>query len=210
MSFVAACVARAADEFGSWHTLSLGVLENERWKLTALGQVRFRDHSSQLFAYVLSPQVEFKASPYLRVGLNYTYLPAKPPGRSRFLDQKRWEFELNPRWPVSEQLTLDLRNRYELRWIEGRAGINERSRHRPQATFRLRHAGPLESVFAHHEIFYDYVLHRRTETRLVPAGFNFRLSPRAGFLSYYLIRSVLAAREWTHSQVIGTQFSIKL
>jgi hypothetical protein len=210
LSFGLALTTRAADDFGSWHALSLGVFENARWTVTGISQVRLRDDSSQLFAYVLSPQVVFKAGPYLRLGANYTFLPAKPAGRSDFLDQKRWEFEVNPRWPVNDRLTLELRNRYELRWLEGRPGTNERSRHRPQASLRTTHTGPLESVFANNEFFYDYRAHRYTENRLVPVGLNFRVNPRAGFRAYYMVRSVRGPARWSHTHVLGTQLSLKL
>lgn len=199
---------RAADDFGSWHALSVKFLDTEKWTLSAFGQLRFRDDSSELFAYQLSPQVIYKVSPYLRLGMNYTYLPTKPPGGDDFLDQHRWETEINPRWPVNDWLTLELRNRFELRWLEGRSDTNERSRHRPQATFRLKGLGPLESVFINNEFFYDYDAHRYNENRLVPLGLNFRVSDHVGFSTYYMLWSVRGGGQWNNAHILGTQLSL--
>ena len=201
-------VARAGDDFGSWHALSLKFHDDERWTLSAVGQLRFRDASSEWFAYQLSPQVVYKVSPYLRLGMNYTYLPTKPPGSDDFLDQHRWETEINPRWPVNGWLTLDLRNRFELRWLEGRRGTNERSRHRPQANLKVKGLGPLESIFINNEFFYDYVAHRYSENRLVPLGLSFHVSEHVGFSTYYMLQSVRANGDWNNSHVLGTQLSV--
>jgi hypothetical protein len=37
--------------------------------------------------------------------------------------ESRIEREVIPRWPVTDRLTLDLRNRLELRWLEGRSVV---------------------------------------------------------------------------------------
>ncbi|MDP3071600.1 MAG: DUF2490 domain-containing protein [Opitutaceae bacterium] len=203
-----AATGRAGDDFGSWHALSARFLDNHRWTLTGVTQVRIRDDNSQLYAYYFSPQAAFKASPYLRLGLNHTWLPAKPAGGRDFLLQRRWEIEATPRWPVKDWLTFELRNRLEIRRIEGRPDINERSRHRPRATFRVKGLGPLESVFMDNEVFHDYDAHRITENRLVPLGLNFRANPQTAFAVNYLLRSVRSGGDWTHSHILGTQLAL--
>ena len=55
-----------------------------------------RDDSSELFTYLPGPQVVYKASPHLHLGMNYTCLPGKPAGGDDFLDQHRWETKINP------------------------------------------------------------------------------------------------------------------
>jgi len=199
---------RGGEDFGSWHALTLRFFNNEHWTLSAVSQLRFNDDSSRLFAFGVTPQVTYKASPYLRLGMNYTYLPAKLPGESDFLDQHRWESEINPRWPVNEWLTLDLRNRFELRWLEGRAGTNERLRHRPQATFHLKGFGPLESIYINNEFFYDFDTNQYKQNRLVPLGLNFRLNSNTVFSTYYMWWSVRGGDDWKRSHVLGTQLSL--
>ncbi|MBL9190097.1 MAG: DUF2490 domain-containing protein [Opitutaceae bacterium] len=202
---------RAGDDFGSWHAVSATFLDQSDWTLSALGQLRFRDDSSNLFAYVLSAQTVWKASSYLRLGMNYTVLPAKPAGSRDFRGQRRWEIEVNPRWPVNAALTLDLRNRIEVRWIEGRAGTNLRSRHRPQATWRLKGAGRLESVYANNEFFWDHDADRYTSNRLVPLGLNFRVNPQTVAGVYYMLWSVRSGTGgWSHSHVLGTRLALRL
>jgi len=200
--------ARAGADFGSWHALSVKFFDDERWTLLGYGQARLRDNSADLFAYQLSPQVVYKASPYLRLGMNYSYLPTKPSGGGEFRDQHRWETEFNPRWPVNDWLTLDLRNRFELRWLEGRSGTNERSRHRPQATIKLKGLGPLDSVFCNDEVFYDYDTHRATVNRLIPLGLNIPVSAPVLFSTYYLLESVQRSGRWDHAHILGTQLSL--
>ncbi len=200
--------ARGGEDVGSWHALSLRFFDNEHWTLSTVGQVRFRDDSSELFAYGVTPQVAYKASAYLRLGMNYTYLPTKPAGGDDFLDQHRWETEVTPRWPVNDWLTLDLRNRFELRWLEGKPGTNERSRHRPQATFYLNGFGPLESIYVNNEFFYDFDDHLYNQNRLVPLGLNLRLNSHAVFTTCYMLLSTRGGDEWRHSHVLGTQLSL--
>lgn len=199
---------KANDDFGSWHGLSVKFLDSDRWTLAAVGQARLRNDSSELFSYLLSPQLTYKVSPYLRLGMNYTYLPTRPAAGGDFRYQHRWETEINPRWPVNDWLTLDLRNRFELRWLEDRRGTNERSRHRPQATIRLKGLGPLESVFINNEFFYDYDAHLRSENRLVPLGMNIRLNSRTVFTTYYMLASVRGSGGWINTHVPGSQFTL--
>ena len=63
LSLAGTTAARAGEDFGTWHALSLQFLVTERWTLSAVGQLRFRDESSELYAYQLSPQVVYKIRP---------------------------------------------------------------------------------------------------------------------------------------------------
>jgi len=197
-----------ADDFGSWHALSFRYLHSTHWDLTAFAQLRYHDDSSELFAYYLSQQVSYKVSPYLKLGMNYTYLPTKPIAGDEFVDQYRWETEIIPRWPINERLTLDLRNRLELRWFADQDGVNKRSRHRPQAIIRVIGMAPLESLSINNEFFYDYDIGEYNENRLIPLGLNFRLHPEVNFSLYYMLVSVRPDADWFHTHTLGTQLSL--
>jgi len=201
-------LAFAAGDFGTWHGVTVRALDIDRWSLTAMGQMRFRDNSSEPFTYLLGPQLAYRVSPCVQLGSNYTCLAVKPGGRQDFVEQHRWEIEVNPRWAVSDWLTFGLRNRFELAWTEGRSNTGERSRHRPQATIRTKGTGPLESLNFNNEIFYDYDAHRYNQNRFIPLGLNFRVNPHAVFSTYYMLWSVRGSREWLHSHVLGTQLSM--
>lgn len=202
--------AEAADDFGSWHGLSVKVLDADGWALSQVAQLRFRDDSSELFARLLSSQLTYSASPRLRVGLNYTVLPARPVDSNDFRAQRRWELEIMPRWSAGDRLVIDWRSRLELRWLEGRAGRNERSRHQPQVTFRIGGSGRLQSVYANNEIFYDHDAHRLTENRFVPLGLSFRLTGQGSVSAQYMLQSVRGNHGWSQSHVLVTQLSLAL
>lgn len=209
LPLLGAVAARADDDFGSWHALSVTYFEDERWTLSTLGQLRYRDDSSRLYAYYLGHQVVRKVSPYLRIGGNYTYLPTKPAAGGGFKYQHRWETEVNPRWEVNARLTLDLRNRFEVRWLEGRGGTNERSRHRPQVTWRVTGFGPLETVAINNELFYDYDADRVSENRLTPLALGFRVNAQTKFSAYYMVRMIRGSEGWSNVHTLGTQVALK-
>lgn len=207
--FVASAIAPArGDDFGGWHALSVKYLDTDHWTLAAFGQLRYRDSASELFAYQLSQQVTYKASRWLHLGLNYSYLPFKRGASDEFLEHHRLEPAITPRWIVNEWLTLDLRNRIDLSWIENTENPVEKLRERPQAVVRIKGLNPLESIFINNEFFYDFDAGRYNENRFIPLGLNFRLHRHAGFSLYYMLRSVRPGGAWLHTHVLGTQVSV--
>lgn len=208
--FCCAIVSLCADDFGSWHALSLKVVDTDRVDLVGTAQARFYEGSSELLQYRLTPRLIVDPSRYLRTTLGYTYLPTRLSDSDEFIDQHRLELELTPRWPVNDRLTFELRNRLEIRWIEGLSGTNERSRHRLGARYRVREAGFFRSVFLSDEVIYDFDRGDVSQNRLVPLGFGFHLSRKTGFNFYYMLQSFQVSGRWSHAHVLGTHLSFSL
>jgi len=199
-----------ADDFGTWQGLSLRVVDTRHVDLVATAEARFYQDSRELLQYRLTPRLVVDANRYLRATLGYTYLPTRSSDSDEFIDQHRMELEVTPRWPVTDRLTLDLRNRLEIRWIEGRSGANERLRHRLGASYRIRDTGLFRSVFAGDEVFFDFDRGDVTQNRLTPLGLRFRLSEHVGFNVYYMLQSQQARGKWSHAHVLGTHLALSL
>ena len=205
-ALMGAMSAALADDFATWNGVSLKILDTEHVDLVTLGQVRLYNNSSELLQYALSQQVVVDLNRFLRTGVNYTFLPTRGSEGDDFIDQHRVELEFTPRWPINDRLTLDLRNRLEIRWIEGFSGTNERVRNRLGVSYELRNTGLLHSIFATEEIFYPLADAELTQNRLTPIGLRFRLNEHVGFSTYYMLQSIKRAGDWNNAHVIGTQF----
>lgn len=199
-----------ADDFGTWYALSLKMIDTRRVDVVGTAEARFYEDSRELLQYRLTPRLVVDPSRYLRTTVGYTYLPTRRSDADEFIDQHRLEIELTPRWPVNDRLTLELRNRLEVRWIEGLDGTNERSRHRLGASYRLRDTGLLRSVFARDEVILNLDLADVTQNRLVPLGIGFRLGEKVGFNLYYMLQSFQRPDGWSHAHIIGTHLSLSL
>ena len=201
-------IAGRADDFGSWYILTVNHRLAPCWSTAVEGQTRLFDDSSAAEVYAARGKLAYDVGDHFSLGMNYVYASARRTPADPFLDEHRWETEVNNHWSLSDRLDIDLRHRLDLRFLEARAGVNERSRHRLGFSYRVRQAGPVESVFMSDEVFYDYDRHELTENRIVPAGIGFKLSERIGLNCYYMLRQFrLPVQAWQLNQYVVTQLS---
>jgi len=198
----------AQTDFGSWHSVAFDEREMGRVTLSGYVQVRLHDDSSELRQLYLSQLVDIEAHERIGLGINYTYLPTRSALTGDFLYQHRIELEAIPRWPAGNRLRFDVRNRLEIRWLEGKSGTNERSRHRAQGRYVMPDRGRLTAVFANNEFFYDWDESKYNENRLTPVGLTFRLYGEVGVDLYYMVQSLETSGRWTHTHLLGTHLTL--
>jgi hypothetical protein len=199
-----------ADETAAWQALNLKYLDTRYVDLVFYGEVRESFEPSGFGGYLLSQQVKFALHPNLEGGINYTFisLPAKKAGQ--YIDIQRAEFELTPRFKLGEGVEISARQRFELRWVEGLNGVNERTRHRLQLDFPIHQVGCLKSVFVSGEAFYDYSIDKFVEYRIVPFGVSFKLSKKVGFSTFYMLQELRPGQQSYNRHIFGTTLSISL
>jgi hypothetical protein len=201
---------RAADEWATWQLLSLKYLDTRNFDLVFYGELRSSFKPSRFGGYLLSQQVKLDLLPNLGAGVNYTFLSLPSENSDELTDTHRAEFELVPRFKAGNWLEVSARQRLELRWLEGRRGPSERTRHRLQLDFPVHCAGRLRSVFLYDEVFYDYTQHRVTENRITPIGLDFRLTKKMNFSVFYTLQELRAGDGWYNRHVLNTMLSVAL
>lgn len=197
-----------ADDFRTWQRLSLSLWQQEQWEVQLHNETRWRDDSSSLSEQLISPQILWQANKTWRYGLAYTYLRSRK--GNGFNNDHRLELEADPHWQLADWVTLDLRNRLEIRFREGEANGAERLRERIQLNFPLKHAGPLQSLYTNNEFFLDLNSHQYNQNRLTPLGVSLQLTDHTHLRLFYLIQSTRSQADWEHAHILGTQLFFRL
>jgi Protein of unknown function (DUF2490) len=200
----------ASDEFASWQALNLKYLDTRYVDLVFYGEVRESFEPSRYGGYLLSQQMKFALHPNLGGGINYTFISSPARKTDHLQDTHRAEFELTPQFKLGDGVEVNTRQRLELRWVEGQAGVSERSRSRLQLDFPMHDLGRLSSVYVSGEIFYDYTQHQFTESRIVPVGMTFRLSKKTSLSTFYMLQELRSGQQWYNRHILGTTLSISL
>lgn len=208
-TLLAAATVQAAEDgdWQTWNFASVKYLDTEKLDLVAVGQFRLRDDFSEFSHFTLSQRVQFDPRPWLGLSLNYTYLHTLPASADDFVDIHRPEFEITPRWHLLG-LDWELRNRLELRYIEGVDEVRPRLRHRLQGTLPLTGMGKLSALIFSNEVFYDTTLDRISENRLLPLALSFKLSRHATLTTGYGIQSLWNKGAWVQSNIIVSTVQI--
>jgi hypothetical protein len=165
------------------------------------GNLRSRDDHGEFFAYLVVSGVSYRTGKYLDLGMNYAKLTGTQPN---VRGHHRWEIEAIPRWAVSERLTLTLRSRLEVRWLERQTGVHLQTRYRPMVKYQIKGMGPLQSIFASDELFIDHSRNQVVQNRLIPFGMDFRLGPDTGLAAYYMYFSARRNAQWDGIHFIGS------
>jgi hypothetical protein len=201
-----AAPAQAGDDFQTWQSLSLRWWNTERLRMVTSLHTRFVEDSSEFSLYRIGHRVTTFPTSWLQTMIGYRYGEA-PESNVR---QHRGELQATLHRPLGEHFRIGLRNRFEVRGTEGVGELNERFRHRLRLSLPVARYPPLRSLFINEEVIYDLDRGAVSESRLVPLGFQFQLSPRVGFRLYYLLRSRRSAGDWDHSHVLSTGLDLSL
>lgn len=197
-----------ADDFQGKYRLSLSAWQQGDWEVQLHAETRWQDDSSRLKERLFTPQILWQATEHLKLAAAYTHLEFRS-GKG-FDNDHRLELEANPHWKLADWASLDLRNRMEFRFRDGPGNGTERYRGRAQFVFPINHLGPLTSVYANDEVFYDFGFHQVNQNRLTPIGLGFKLNDHAQFRIFYMIQSTRSKAEWDHAEVLGTHLLFKL
>jgi len=202
-TLLAAATVQAAEDgdWQTWNFANVKYLDTNKLDLAAVGQFRLRDDFSEFSHFTLSQRVQFDPRPWLSLSLNYTWLHTLPVDADEFVDIHRPELEISPRWHALG-LNWELRNRLELRYLQGVDEVRPRLRHRLQGTLPLTSMGKLTALIFSNEVFYDTTLDRLSENRFLPIALSFRLSPDATLTTGYGLQSLWNKGEWLQSNII--------
>ena len=200
----------ARDDFQTRELLTLKLIDTRKVDFALFNQLRMNHDAKDINFYLVSPQLKFDLWKNLGLGLNYSYVRVKSDradgSHTEFRVHHRIEPEVNPHWDLG-RLKIQMRNRYEFRWIEDQGSDNPRLRQRTNFEFPLKNAGSVQSVYANYELFYDNNDHRFSERWIVPLGVKFKVNDRATVSVFYMIQSKLSDT-WNSNQVVGTHLII--
>jgi hypothetical protein len=203
------CPANASDAFSSWNALTVKTLDTDYVDLISTAETRFYDSEQGFRQLLIRESVAMQPKPYLGANLNYVFLPTRLRKEEGWLEEHRLELELIPKWKVSSDFRMEFRNRLELRWMENRSGVNERSRHRIKGILRVKGLDPVESIFASEEVLLTYSDFWFQQNWLIPFGISLRIHPKAKFSMYYMLQSVhVPSAGWRHANMLGTDLSL--
>lgn len=201
----AAASLQGRDDVMMWNWLSLNLWQNDTHKVHAYFDNRIVDDVTEEKLWLGSLRYKFKAHSNLELGFGYTYLDVRNVEADNWTHQNRLEFEVNPRFKLSESWTLSLRNRMEVRFIEDRSDSSSRFRHRTQLCRPLEF-GPVSDYSASVELFYLLDLNKINEVRTVPLGIGMKLTESTKLNLFYMIQSqrVGSTTSWSHGHALGT------
>lgn len=209
---VNAPAALARDDFQVWSQLMLKPYKGKKVDFVIFADARYLRDAEKLGLYFISPRLIYHYSKNLDLGINYTYLQSRKVNPEAvddsFNGQDRLEFEVNPQWALADWVTLKMRNRVELRWIEDKGSDHTRYRQRWMFVFPFKNAGPLKSAYINSEFFYDLDRDDYVENRSVPVGLNFKITEKLGFSLFYMIQSQKGTKDWSSNQILGTLLSV--
>jgi hypothetical protein len=199
----------ASDVFASWNALTVKSVDTEYVDLISSVETRFYNTRQGLQQVLMRQSFALQPKSWLGFNVNYAYFPTRLSWDLPWLEEHRLELEAVPRWKLNPLLTLEFRNRLELRWMDHHSGVNERSRHRVKGIIKVEGLAPVESIFASEEVLLTYSDFELQQNWLIPFGVSLRIHPRAKFSAYYMLQSVhVPQAEWRQGHVFGTDLSL--
>ncbi|MBP9865276.1 MAG: DUF2490 domain-containing protein [Candidatus Omnitrophica bacterium] len=209
--FTCAETLRASDDFQSWNSMQLKVVDTKYVDYVTYGELRLTNDAGKLGFWQTTQKLQYDFFKYLGLATNYTYLESEVANakqtRNEFKYHHRFELEANPRWSWKDRLNLRNRNRVEFRWIEGRGSDNTRWRTLGEVEVPLHKIPIVKSVYMSDELFIDFPRQTINETRIVPVGLTVGVIKGIDLKVYYMIQSQ-KGNTWSSNQVLGTQLNL--
>lgn len=206
--------AASADDVlwvGSWQ---LKPVDTKFVDLVHYGELHVSDHAPAPLQYQLTGRVVYEPWKSLGFALGYSYLERQVHNAATDdwddVYTHRFEVEVNPRWDLGKSVRLSLRNRFEERWVEDKAGTYPRTRHRLELAVPVKNAGPVSEVFSFVEPFFDLRTGKNSEDRYAPLGVTFRLSKHVSLRTYYVWQTVQGPSGWSNNHMLWTHWNINL
>jgi hypothetical protein len=171
-----------------WQTLGITFHDSESWRVTAHAQSRLFDEGKFLGAWLLFPTVQYKVHPNLDLGATYLLEDIRGEAGTDFTRLHIFWLHASPHWQINEDWGFAMRHVLGLRAVESGEDYWI-SRHKFGLNRKLKTAGPLVSLGASTELFYDYDDNRLFENRFVPISGTFKLSDQAKLSLYLMAQS---------------------
>lgn len=201
--------AVAVDDFQTWQWLTVRVWKTNNFRLLLYGDNRMADTSGRQKLFILGPRVRYRLNPNLTLGAGYLFLDAQNLTTGTWRHEHRFDAAITPRFELSENTSLQFRNRLETRWRERADSVAYRSRHRLQLRRDAR-LGPIEAIYCNNEFLIDYDQGRFNENRLIPAGVEFRVHQRSTISLFYMLQSVRRTTgQWDANHILGTHLKLQ-
>lgn len=196
---------------GEWWGWTMLTFHQDEKSNTALFMGNRYDADDGPYVQIISPRYKRMVMPWLETGYGLSFLSIESLSTGERFTQFRPEFELTPKFRLTDQLQFELRNRMEWRWNEGQEFTWHRSRHRVQLGYRLAEKiGPVTRFFINNEILTD--LNKKGElweNRAIPMGVTLASSKQTDLDLFYMIFSVNHPSGWVHESVIGSFLRIR-
>lgn len=204
---VVAGSARGEATFQAWYQGTVWWRLNQAWSVGHYADFRLHD-AEDTFTTIMSPRLRYDLHPRLQLQLNTSWVDASNPERTRRRESFRLEFEANPNFPLNDQFTFSMRNRFEWRWVDGSAEFDTRIRIRPQLEWLPFKKGLFRGVFLNNETIYDFDQEQVVDNRLVPFGLVFRPAEFADLRLYYMWRHTAGRRQWFDQHVAAVALTL--
>lgn len=170
------------------------------------GETRWADDASINVFRLGSARYRRALAPWLSAGGNATYIASRAAAdNAPWQDQARLEAEVEPRRRLPLGFSLSNRNRFELRWLDGRGWGHYRLRPRVEVSWTR---GAFSATVGD-EAFIDEGPWRVSEHRFVPASASWRFRA-SSFALYYMRRYRRAAGGWPADSILGTTVIIRV
>lgn len=202
---------RAEDPAEIWFSLdSFSIGLSEDWKTKTNFEARLPE--AEFLAYLrLCQKFNYKLDDTWTLGTHPVLERSRSSSQSPYRDTYRLDLEANPKLKLGDTVTLSLRNRWELRWKEGKGDeIFHRARQQTQISWKLPRDFPLISSYAiANEVFYELDKSKITANRFYPLSVKLRgelsLSPSL----YYMYQSKRRGltSDWNGAHVFGLKTS---
>lgn len=199
--------AQAKDDWNLWQEAVFPVYSKDRYGLSLIEHIRFRDDFSEIFFTQIKIKNSYKVTDWLTGSLSYSYIQLK--GSDKHWDEEnRPDLELLAKWSQGDW-ALDSRNRFELRLFEGSTYEEEvRIRLRQQVTYTIPKFDRKWQVFASNEAFYDVAPDSWNQNRVF-AGLRWKVNDNFSTYLAWGIQSLERGSDWEDRQLLYSNVKIK-
>ena len=194
-----------------WLFSNTRLLDFEGKRLDLTLHTRFQGLDEEPTLYQIQPRFSLNCGKYFRCATNYSFFALRSKdttGEELTERQNRLEFELNPRFKISDSWSYIGRNRIEYLMNSEFSYINSRFRHRDSLERQQIFGLSLRAFFAN-EIFYNLEESTVSQFRVVPLGVRIPWD-KEEFSLYPMLVSNKRDGDWQHAIIIGVDFFFDL
>ncbi|CDR33093.1 DUF2490 domain-containing protein [Criblamydia sequanensis] len=159
-----------------WQRVTAPFLKKGNWTFDIQGEIRFRDLIDKGYHYQVRERNQYKFSKWLTAGVNGVFITSRGIGEPNYHDEYRLDLDVIPFIEINKNVSLQLRNRLEIRKKEHVSYIEERFRARQTFIFPISEKGILQDYRPSNEVFYDFSEKRFSENRFIPLEVTLKFS----------------------------------
>lgn len=173
-----------------------------------MNELRVTQDGSDIGYWFTREQLIFKFIKKIPVGINYVFAQGR--NNTKYTNEHRVEFDLMPKFPINDYLTITNRNKLEFRWLENREGVQNRFRQRWGIDIAIEKIPFIKKIYADTEYFINFDSGEFDQNRLIPAAIVLPCFDNADLRIFYMIQHVKRNNNWSSNEIVGTQLSISL